>query len=336
MSTQKKKWISCIECGLVTEKVGLHDPRYLKRHILVNSLYGVVYFGFDSHFGRDIAIKECDTDAIAKKQRLENGQNISEDVEMEIAIHSQLSHPGIIEFYETYYSDSKKNLNVVLEWADGGDMFDYVKKHYRHENSRHDQRIVMEWQREVQCMFYILCSAVKEIHGRGIVHRDISLENVLLSSNREGSPSSLRMIPRICDFGLAQHVRDSSHYFEKRVGKSGYWSPECKKGTFLGKANDVWCLGVMLFTMLVGGKPYQTIGDYRFQMLFRGRIFDLLESYRCAYLVPEGVMPIMEGIFVQERDRLPIEKILKMPWLSEVSESMMAIFPDNKQQGTTL
>jgi len=320
------KWISCLECGLVTEKLGMPDQRYLKRHVIVNALYGVVYFGFDSHFGRDIAIKECDRDAMAKKERLENGRKINEDVEMEIEIHSELSHPGIIQLWGTYISDNEKKLNVVLEYADGGDLFDHVKKHFQDENSRHDLRIITEWQLEVQSMFYILFSALKEIHCREIVHRDLSLENCLLSSNRQSSMSLLKVIPRICDFGLAKRLGDGSQYFYQRVGKRGYWSPECYKGKYLGKANDVWCLGIMLFTMLVGGKPYQTVGDIRFQTLMNDGIVALLESYRATYLVPHAAMSVLAEIFVKERHRLSTEKILEKPWFKDVGEKITKQF----------
>jgi len=328
-------WISCIECGLVTEKLGMPEPRYLKRHIIVNSLYGVVWLGFDSHFGRDIAIKECDRDAMAKKRRLENGHKINEDVDMEIEIHSELSHPGIIQLKRTYISDNEKKLNVVLEYADGGDLFDHVKEHFQLENSRHDQRIITEWQLEVQSMFYILFSAVKEIHCREIVHRDLSLENCLLTSNRQSSTSLLKVIPRICDFGLAKRLGDGSHYFRQKVGKKGYWSPECYNGKYLGKANDVWCLGVMLFTVLVGGKPYQTIGDIRYQSLMKDGIKGLLDSFRATYLVPPAAMSILAGIFVRERDRLSVEKILEKPWFKEVEGKITKQFFSDKELTST-
>merc|ERR1719285_1315870 len=144
-------------------------------------------------------------------------------------------------------------------------------------------------------MFFVICSAMKKIHDSGIVHRDMSLENVLLARNK-GTYPYLPNIPRICDFGVAQRVVGDG-VFNQRVGKKGYWSPECRDNKYDGRANDVWCLGVMLFTMLLGGKPYHKLGDDRYLRLVRGSLTNLIIKYQCTHLVPPGAIPIMNGIF---------------------------------------
>jgi len=87
----------------------------------------------------------------------------------------------------------------------------------------------------------------------------------------------------------------------------------------------------MLFTALVGGKPYLKIGDFRFQMLESGHLVHLLESCRSTFMVPRGAVKILTRIFVKERQRLPIEKILEMQWFSEVAESISKEFFCEKQ-----
>jgi len=288
-----KNWTSCIVCGLVTEKTGTEYKQFVKRYLIEKTLFGGLYFGFDSHFGRDVAIKECDKAAMTMKRTLATGTMIPEDVKMEIELHTELCkqkyvHPGIIEMLDQYDSDFGKKLNLVLEWADGGELFGYVKDHFLIENSRHDQQIIKAWQKEVQSMFFVISSAMKKIHDSDIVHRDMSLENVLLVKNREESLLYLPHIPRICDFGVAQRVDKFRPKFIEKVGKRGYWSQECCDCYYDGKANDVWCLGVMLFTMLLGGKPYGNVGDARHKRLINGDIRRLIKRYQSEHLVPSG------------------------------------------------
>merc|ERR550534_37268 len=102
-------------------------------------------------------------------------------------------------------------------------------------------------------MFYTLCSAVDFMHKQDIVHRDINLENTLLVS-KTSSDGTPRVVPQICDLGLALFDKERKK-FSSSVGKRNYWSPECEYGGYDGRKNDVWCLGVCLFLMLVGGPP---------------------------------------------------------------------------------
>jgi len=329
-----KNWTSCIVCGLVTKKTGAQYIQFVKRYLIEKTLYGGLYFGFDSHFDRDVAIKECDKEAMSKKRTLVTQTRIHEDVKMEIELHTELCnqkyvHPGIIEMFDQYDSDSGKKLNLVLEWADGGELFGLVKDHFLIENSRHDQQIIEAWQKEVQSMFFVICSAMKKIHDSDIVHRDMSLENVLLVKNREESLLYLPHIPRICDFGVAQRVDKFRPKFIEKVGKRGYWSQECCDCYYDGKANDVWCLGVMLFTMLLGGKPYGNVGDARHKRLINGDIRRLIKRYQSEHLVPSGSVEIMEGIFKTEKSRLTVDQILSMRWCVDVEEDIRRnIFPE--------
>merc|ERR1711997_1110836 len=157
------------------------------------------------------------------------------------------------------------------------------------------------WQKEMQQLFYEICLGVKCLHDKDIVHRDLSLENVLLVKNK--SRKGLGISARICDFGLMEH---STKLFYDCVGKRGFMSPECDDFKYNGKANDVWCLGVMLFMMMIGGPPYGKLGDKAFQYLISGEsnIKFLLQQYDRYHLVPVTAYEVLCGIFKAEKDRL--------------------------------
>merc|ERR1711972_1243522 len=116
-------------------------------------------------------------------------------------------------------------------------------------------------------MFYEICLGIKTHHDLNIAHRDLSLENVLLIENKNRKKNEPRLWPRICDFGLA--IENKPRHYDT-VGKVSYMSPECNAGGYEGKANDIWCLGIMLFMMMIGAPPYGAIGDKAFGYLVDG------------------------------------------------------------------
>jgi len=320
----EKKWIECLRCGLVALKVG-GNQRYTKRHKVRRSAFGFIFFGYDWKFGRDVAIKECSIKHMEQKIRVDTNVFVAEDVINEIRLHSRvsnpikgISHPGIISIYETFKADGK--LNIVLEWADQGDLFDYVQKHFQNPENRSNRKVIREWQEEIQIKFYIMCSATKFMHDKGIVHRDISLENILMITNEDNESGLPSILPRICDFGLATEY-EGNERFRDSVGKSGYWSMECEKGYYDGRKNDVWCLGVALFLMLFGGPPYPQIYGRAFQMIFKKKtLLKLIHLYELPHLLPEGALETLSRIFKVEKDRFGITDVLNTPWMRQAAE----------------
>jgi len=215
---------------------------------------------------------------------------------------------GIIQIYDTY--EDMVNLYVVLEWADHDELFEHVVSKFRDASflTRNDK--IREWQIEMQNMFYEMCLAIKVFHDKGIVHRDLSLENVLLSRNLKRKNGEPKLFPRICDFGL---TTEHKNVHQGSVGKLSYMSPECFAGRYNGKANDIWCLGIMLFMMMIGAPPYGEIGDKAYTYLVDGdeSVRFLLKQYRRDHLVPEDALQVISSIFVGEDQRSTIDDILQ-------------------------
>lgn len=326
---KEKNWVTCIRCGLVAEKTQRvqdersKEKRYVKRHQVRESNFGGIYFGYDSVRDRPVAIKENDLRCMTLKVRKNNGKPVAEDVRAEVKYHKMLcpetnTRPhGILQIYDEY--EDAKNLYVILEWADQDELFEYVVGKFRDTHFLENKKKIIQWQHEMQNMFYEICLGTKVLHDKNIVHRDLSLENVLLSKNlnrRQGEP---KLFPRICDFGLTTEYRRAHN---DSVGKLGYMSPECFAGRYDGKANDVWCLGIMLFMMMIGAPPYGKIGDRAYSYVVDGEeaIRFLLQQYRRYHLVPAAAFEVIVGIFIGEDQRFTIDQILATQYCKEAKK----------------
>lgn len=153
----------------------------------------------------------------------------------EIYYHRQLHHRHVVKLYEVLKTETK--LWLVLEYCLGGELYYYV---YHHK--RVDPRRCRVWFRQ-------LSHAVQYCHQLGLAHRDLKLENILLSSRR-------RPVLKLSDFGFVREA--SSHRLLATVcGTPGYMAPEMLRGEkYNGLAVDIWALGVILYAMLFGQMPF--------------------------------------------------------------------------------
>jgi serine/threonine protein kinase len=171
-------------------------------------------------------------------------------------------------------------------------------------------------------MFMQMVDVVSWFHSHGISHLDLSLENTMLASNSKTDPRI-----KIIDFGLAKFFKANEKLCEK-VGKVGYMAPEVyAKKEYSPEKADIWCLGVMLFMMLVGAPPYEfpspTNPAYRF--IIGGRLRDVLVHWRRLPLVSEEALDVMLKIFKPENDRVSIQelrqhKYVALPSLTSTTE----------------
>lgn len=167
----------------------------------------------------------------------------------EIHHHRQLHHPHVTQLFEVIATEN--NIWLVTELCSGGELFDYLA-----EKGRLSEE-------ETRVFFGQLCLAVAYVHEKGIVHRDLKLENVLLDE---------RCRVKLGDFGFTREF-ERGVFLETFCGTTGYASPEMLMsqkylgpGTFAGNISllllkfetevDVWSLGVILYTLLTGTLPF--------------------------------------------------------------------------------
>jgi serine/threonine protein kinase len=140
-----------------------------------------------------------------------------------------------------YFEDSDYYYIVMPLHGEGMDLFDYIELNDRIEES------------EIRRMFKQIAQGVCHLHDNKIVHRDIKDENVILDQANGG----LRLI----DFGSAAYLKPGRKY-ETFVGTLDYAAPEILRGhTYEGKPQDVWALGILLFTLVYRENPFYDIDE---------------------------------------------------------------------------
>ena len=228
----------------------------------------------------------------------------------------------------SYRNFFKSNSNFYFVMENGGHMlFDFVVRVHRYIEC--DKLEIAEWHKFVKVIFKQIISATEYIHSKNVCHFDISLENllindveVILDSNGKIKFCHDNIIIKLCDFGLAEQFI-SNHCFEssKHVGKQNYKSPECtmkeKYKSFNAKSNDVWCVGVALFMMLIGGNIYNkaSFDDKSFVSIINGDIEKLLIKWnRIKYVCPQ-IIDLFNKIFQFQDKRISLQQIRNHSWL---------------------
>lgn len=155
-----------------------------------------------------------------------------ENLHLEVDVLRKLKHKNIVGLLN--YFDEPEFYSIVLEYVDGGELFDrVVEKTYYNEKEARDA--VLEG-----------LSALRYMHEIDICHRDIKPENLLMASKE--SDSDLKL----CDFGFAMHTTGDD--MDEVCGTPGYMAPEILNGVKYGKIVDVWSFGVVMY-ILLGGYP---------------------------------------------------------------------------------
>mmetsp|Transcript_17231 Transcript_17231/g.21483 ORF Transcript_17231/g.21483 Transcript_17231/m.21483 type:complete len:896 (-) Transcript_17231:292-2979(-) len=175
-----------------------------------------------------------------------------EQLRQEIYIMCQLDHPNIVRLEEVY--ESHNEIYLVMELCLGGELFDRLDEQPEyHYTEAACARLVKQ-----------MLNAVRYIHDKGIVHRDLKLENFLFSSHDAGS--ELKMI----DFGLSKHFK-KGEFQDQAVGTPYTVAPEVIRGKYDERC-DVWAIGVITYLLLSGDPPFGGCGGPETLLQIRKKI----------------------------------------------------------------
>ncbi|XP_033498464.1 serine/threonine-protein kinase PLK4 [Epinephelus lanceolatus] len=197
--------------------------------LLGKGSFACVYRAKSVKTGLEVAIKTIDKKAMHKAGMVQRVTN-------EVEIQCRLKHPSILELYN-YFEDSNY-VYLVLEMCHNGEMSRYLKERkmpFSEDEARHFMHQI------VKGMLYL--------HTHGILHRDLTLSNLLLTSN---------MNIKIADFGLATQLKLPNEKHFTMCGTPNYISPEVATRSAHGLESDVWSLGCMFYAFLMGRPPFDT------------------------------------------------------------------------------
>ncbi|XP_060634934.2 serine/threonine-protein kinase PLK4 [Anolis sagrei] len=229
-------------------------------NLLGKGSFAGVYRAVSLKTGLEVAIKMIDKKAMHKVGMVQRVQN-------EVKIHCQLKHPSILELYN-YFEDSNY-VYLILEMCHNGELSRYLKnrkKPFAEEEVRH--------------FMHQIITGMLYLHSHGILHRDLTLSNLLLTNN---------MNIKIADFGLATQLNMPHEKHYTMCGTPNYISPEIATRSAHGLESDVWSLGCMFYTLLVGKPPFDTdtvkntlnkvvLADYEMPVFLSGEAQDLIHK----------------------------------------------------------
>ncbi|KAI1897775.1 hypothetical protein AGOR_G00086750 [Albula goreensis] len=206
----------------------------------------------------------------------------------EVRIMKILNHPNIVKLFEVIETD--KTLYLVMEYASGGEVFDYLVAHGRMK------------EKEARAKFRQIVSAVQYCHQKHIVHRDLKAENLLLDAD---------MNIKIADFGFSNEFT-LGNKLDTFCGSPPYAAPELFQGKkYNGPEVDVWSLGVILYTLVSGSLPFdgQNLKELRERVL-RGK-------YRIPFYMSTDCENLLKRFLVlNPSKRGTLEQIMKDRWIN--------------------
>lgn len=296
-----------------TAKLVLEEPKpfsledeYVIETTIGQGHYAVVKSAKHLFSGERVAIKIIDKLKLDKVSR--------EHLFQEVKCMKLIKHPNVVRLYEVI--DTSTKLYLVLEYADGGDLYDRIMKH---SNGIGEQK--------AKYYFKQIVKAIKYCHDLHVVHRDLKPENVVFFE-QTGQV-------KLTDFGFS-NVFEPGTKLSTSCGSLAYSAPEILLGdAYDAPAVDVWSLGVILFMLVTGRPPFNEANDSE----------TLTKILDCKYNIPKSLSnechELIANMLVREpTKRITLEQLIGHTWLNDndlydhLTELAIPL-KSNKQQSTT-
>ena len=271
-----------MDIGSVNERSQL--PGYNLGEVVGEGGFCKVRLGVHQVTGAKTAVKLVDKAKLTE-------ENDRRRVGREIRVLKRLAHEHVIRVFDVV--DSPKIVYVVMEYADGGSLLDYVRRRKKLAEP------------EAARFFHQMCRGLDYCHRNGVVHRDVKLENVLLDAGEN---------VKLIDFGLsAVFSPGDGKKLKVHCGSPSYAAPEIvARRAYDGPPVDVWSAGVVLFAMVAGYLPFHAHGGNKQELCAK--------IQRGAFVVPDAATEDFRALIktvlrVDPDRRATLTQCLDSPWI---------------------
>ncbi len=273
------------------------DGRFRILGVLGEGGMGKVYRGIQLSINRDVAIKVV-------REEFAHEPQLRARFEREAQLISGFTHPNIVRLVD--FGESEGRLYLAMEFVNGKPLSDLFNRKQLHP--RYAVEIIKQ-----------IASALTEAHGKGVVHRDLKPDNVLLSRVADGSVQL-----KVLDFGVARTGSSNLTAAGAVCGTPEYMPPEQARGMTVGSQADLYALGVMMFELLCGRPPFE--GGNAMSIMIR-HVKELPPRVRdLAPHVPEEIEDVVASLL----EKNPQDRIQSAIMLCDTLDHLMSQFGWNQ------
>ncbi|CAL6047888.1 Kinase [Hexamita inflata] len=261
-------------------------------------------------FGRAVLVQEISTG----KQYVMKIIQVSamkpqerEEALLESKILEKLDHPNIVAYKESF--TDQRYLYIVMEYANGGDLHDAIKAQ-KQKGALFDEDTVWNY-------FLQICLAVKHIHDRRILHRDMKTQNIFINV------SSGRKQMKIGDFGVSKILSSTMECARTAIGTPYYLSPELCNNQGYNNKSDIWALGCILYEMCTMNHTFEAANmKMLIVKILEGRYSPISSKYS------QQLKDVITAMLQKDPKKRPtINQLLRQPF---IMQKIQQLLPDEK------
>ena len=238
-------------------------------------------------------MKTIDVSKMDKKQK--------EEALTEVHVLKSMRHPYIVTYRESFME--KRCLCILMDYADGGDMYNKIAAQKK-AGKLFDENQVVDW-------FLQIALAIKHIHSKRILHRDLKTQNIFLTSQGD---------IKIGDFGIARVLQHTYDCAKTAIGTPYYLSPEICQEKPYNQKSDIWSIGCILYEMLTLKHAFDSNS-------MKGLVLKILRSNYppISNCYSDDVKSLIDDLLCKDPAKRPsIQKVIERPFLKNRITELIA------------